>query len=1043
MAALLDARVAAVLATPAPPRPETLIAEARAVAAAVAATSGTIGTTSGAGTHGDAKKPAFGAGSRSGGERDAAPSLTRTSNAASGPRGSNVKLASLAVNAVTGMSGNNDGASNTKTNAMTPSVAAPLIPSASVGAAVNLSAPTFASLTQAFGVATRPRAAARALAVDAESTVAVLESLAAQLKAGLPPPNTVMLPAARNMLATRSGIRPATVASLAATLTLEGSAPRDRADALHRKPDSLTIGHDPQSAAPRRSSANAVDPSTPSACATAEQASTVAAAAPMLVSAAIGAATRTKSAHARRRIAAALASSLAGTDADAALAAAAGADAELRAMLRVHRARVLTAGLDAQRNQEQARRELLSKHASQAGRNADKDLCNSSSASSAAGHPTEWGFDVDPSFAADSDNSAAMLAQPVSGGSHSHNNCIGGLSAESDMHAADGNGSSARSASALTHGDRLLLRVVMQRRPGELLPPPRQLLKADALEDVVARRRAAAAAHSAHVDAVVSRCHENRQEQNRLLRERTERAERLASSRKQVRVAQAAWLKVLAAAFSVVAVQSTVLAEKSARMLELAKTRAAQRICIWFWSVYHLHKLRRVGRALHVVSAFLLRCVRRKRVVKRLAATKAVREFLHEAAGVGRRARALLQYRAYMRSVQRIRRVLTKRAEATRAQRVVLNKLWAVCEREWLVSVSRGLDDIERRGIAAATATGGAPAHTALRIMGYLNVLRARERQLAGRLLPSAPAAHAGSGRAGERAKEKPRAAGARLGDAGPRDTDAHHYEGAEMLLSHTLFDIAAQSGERGSTSPLAANDMPGSSSARGAPASPLKPERRGSLHTLNIAAGLGRVPDYVRDEAVTRLLQYRKAERTDVLRQYHRKMAALAPFYKHQRKQLEVVQRLQYRGPPGLFRFDDAPLKRMLPAPPPPFKLLPRHSEMLAYVARVIVDHLAFSARVAQAALDTEASQAAAVKHSHAAAVAAATGTSSNSHGRDSAPGHARATNDPATSAAAPSNVRPGARVGVAPVRGNGRVSADVAGSSRIRAHTPARARK
>lgn len=66
----------------------------------------------------------------------------------------------------------------------------------------------------------------------------------------------------------------------------------------------------------------------------------------------------------------------------------------------------------------------------------------------------------------------------------------------------------------------------------------------------------------------------------------------------------------------------------------------------------------------------------------------------------------------------------------------------------------------------------------------------------------------------------------------------------------------------------------------------------------------------------------------------YRKRMIALRPFHDKQRKQLELVQRLQWKGPLAAFQFDASQLQ--LPPRPKPFRHMPTHQELTVFFERV-----------------------------------------------------------------------------------------------------------
>jgi hypothetical protein len=97
-------------------------------------------------------------------------------------------------------------------------------------------------------------------------------------------------------------------------------------------------------------------------------------------------------------------------------------------------------------------------------------------------------------------------------------------------------------------------------------------------------------------------------------------------------------------------------------------------------------------------------------------------------------------------------------------------------------------------------------------------------------------------------------------------------------------------------------------------------------------------VPDYNLYPEMKRFLKYRMREHNDIKQNYRKKAAALAEYYKGQRKKAEFVQRWNWNGPASAFVLDTS----SIPTLPriPYFKTFPTTSEIESLVKRVTKEH-------------------------------------------------------------------------------------------------------
>jgi hypothetical protein len=100
------------------------------------------------------------------------------------------------------------------------------------------------------------------------------------------------------------------------------------------------------------------------------------------------------------------------------------------------------------------------------------------------------------------------------------------------------------------------------------------------------------------------------------------------------------------------------------------------------------------------------------------------------------------------------------------------------------------------------------------------------------------------------------------------------------------------------------------------------------------IRACLVPVGAHVRDAALARFVDYRRRDRAEQMRAWRAKVVGLGPHLAAQRRRLELVQRMQFKGPASMFVFDSREMAALTPQPPPRLRTIPSQAELSPLVA-------------------------------------------------------------------------------------------------------------
>jgi hypothetical protein len=544
--------------------------------------------------------------------------------------------------------------------------------------------------------------------------------------------------------------------------------------------------------------------------------------------------------------------------------------------------------------------------------------------------------------------------------------------------------------------------------------------------DIESTRAGFARAHNDRITTALARKHALVTKEQEELRRAAERESRV-TNRAEFNRRQRQLVALIFTLRSAVGLKMAVNDEKARRTEVSRRKRAAQKLCVWWKRILQWRYIKSLEHARKLIKRTMGSFVLRWRTLRLVRAARCVAAFLVATKGMNKQVRTMLAYRDYRRALKRVKNFLVAQKKAADAQVRMVQMRWSGLEEGRREDTARAIADALKAGTAGVMA---APPQlvAVMRLLGLTTLADVAARNA-------------------EVQKEKRRAAkSARRGGGGDDEDDEDAEEEARLVAEYEArmrgdvdimrntgakaFDVAGLVGQGGHLVTLNGvsvqqhgdddGGLGGGAGGSGFGAGGLGSSmmaldrthgRRRSVDM--VLACLPTVPDYVQVPAIRAFLKYRRTENFDAVRAWRNKMRDLAPFHARQRKQLEIVQRLQWTGAPSAFVFDASAMR--LPPPPKRFRHIPSDNELFSLIERVSLAHTKDVSRMLATAR-TEAQRKAQEAAAHAAAeldrrraeVAAASAAAGGGGGRKGVkgvparPGAA----GPATAAAVPAAV-------------------------------------
>lgn len=400
---------------------------------------------------------------------------------------------------------------------------------------------------------------------------------------------------------------------------------------------------------------------------------------------------------------------------------------------------------------------------------------------------------------------------------------------------------------------------------------------------------------------------------------------------------------------SAVAINMTLNDEKAKRAEIARRIRAAHKLCNWWKRILQYRYLKSLQESRRLIKRTMGRYVLRWRTLRYARAARVVATFLLATQGMNKQVRTMLAYRDYNRALKRVKAYLQALKKSADAQVRVVQMIWGKLENARRKDMARSICDALKGGSSGVSAAAPQLVH----IMRLLHITT--------------------MGDAAARAAEIDRMEKHQnpLLEKVTKEAElrAHHGEVDVIRNSGaTAFDIAGMAnvsrndGERGTVN-LGSTSLSLDTTHIDNNALPHN-QRRHSIDVVETC--LQSVPDYIKVPAIRNFLKYRRRENFDNVLAYRKKMLILRPFFEKQRKALELIQRLQWRGPPSMFIFDNSQLK--LPPPPKPFRNIPSDDEILTLIDRVSLEFYTEQSKIIRRSQSEKAAHEAAEKAAHEA---------------------------------------------------------------------------
>jgi hypothetical protein len=374
--------------------------------------------------------------------------------------------------------------------------------------------------------------------------------------------------------------------------------------------------------------------------------------------------------------------------------------------------------------------------------------------------------------------------------------------------------------------------------------------------------------------------------------------------------------------------------EKAKRALQMRKDRSSVKIVKWAKQRLLLREVSKLARKRRIVTRTVGRWIRTRNTRKLVAATRIVRAFLTQSALLSTQIRTIMQYRTYMHAVRTVSSFLANVRTRRQAQTRITAMIWEQAEQARREDMASALVDTYSHGIGSASPT-------IVNLGRHLRITTAAA--AAGRAHAIREAAKRWERPVAEPVKKK-----GKKGAKAPAKAAAFSLSElkgtAGALQSSSPFDAAAQMGytttddERSPRIDRLAGTL-GGGMEEGAYNKFSNPNDRDHLNTNaleNVMLCMQPVPAHEAVAAIARFLVYRRQERWAEYCAYKRKVQFLQPHIATQRKRLELVQRLAFRGPASMFVFDESELKALIPKAPKPFRNVPLRSEIIHLVESV-----------------------------------------------------------------------------------------------------------